>query len=119
MEDHGPKFCVTPSALVKRLGHYDAFECRTHAFALLFVALKALLVGLREDQQNLHGMVNLATHPFDPTLFGVLHVLVDPGVDSVSAQSVSQCQHALLVFLAVVTVTDKDPTCCPRRLIGS
>jgi len=78
------------------------------ALAFFFVALKTFLAGLSKDQQNLLGLFDLGTHPFDPALFGVLHILVNPDFDSVSSELVSQRKDALRVFRRVVTVTDKN-----------
>jgi hypothetical protein len=76
--------------------------------AFFFVAHKTFLAGLSKDQQNLLGLFDLGTHPFDPALFGVSHILVDTDFDSVSSELVSQGKDALRVFRRVVTVTDKN-----------
>jgi hypothetical protein len=44
------------------------------------------LVGLREDEQDFVSLLYLGFHPLAPTLFPIEHILIDPGIDPISAK---------------------------------
>ena len=98
MKDHGSEFRVPPATLVEPPGHDHSFERCSQTPSFLFVSLKLSLVGFGKDWYDSVGLLDLVPHPGEPSLIGVLHVLINPGLNPVGSESVGQGTHALFVL---------------------
>ncbi len=107
-QQHRDKPLIHSPGIVKKLLNELAFVGGAKAHAGLFIAIRSPPIGFSAYHQDELRAPNLALHPLNPAARRKTLVLVQDGIDAVTAQPVGERQDLGFVRGRVVAIADED-----------